>query len=77
MSKEPMQLISAIGIAFLGLYGLLLVKLDSDSLYNHSRAAFLVSLFGREGARWFIGGIGFFLLLVGLTLVLSWLYEPS
>lgn len=77
MSKEPMQLISAIGIAFLGLYGLLLVKRDSDSLYKNWRAAFLVSLLGRDGARWVYGGIGFFLLLLGLTLVLSWLYEPS
>jgi len=72
-----MQLIGAIGIAFLGLYCLLLVKRDSDSLYNNWRAAFLVNLLGRDGARWAYGGLGFFLLLIGLTLALSWLYETS
>jgi hypothetical protein len=61
----------------LGLYGLLLVRRDSDSLYNNWHTTLLVSLFGRAGTRWVYGGIGFFLLLFGLTLVLSWLYEPS
>jgi hypothetical protein len=46
-------------------------------IHQKTRSYFLVSLLGRDGARWVYGGIGFFLLLFGLTLVLSWLYEPS
>lgn len=77
MSKDPTQLIVAIGIAFLGLFCLWHARRNSAWFFENSETAFLVSLLGRDGARWFYVGLGFFFLLMGLTLALSWLYEPS
>lgn len=49
-----------------GLFTIICAAKDFDWFMNNHKARFFVSLFGRNGARWFYGILGLALILIGL-----------
>jgi hypothetical protein len=66
--KDVGQIVLGVGfLLFLGIFCLWHAWRDTEWFFKNSKAAFWVDLLGREGARWFYGSLGVFILLLMLV----------
>lgn len=70
---NPIGLLIAAG----GLFSICGALFDWDFFINSRKARIFVSLFGRGGARIFYGGLGLFLVVLGLLIAMGIVQDAS